>query len=112
MTIKGKIFGGFTDKTWDGISGYVSGDKGFIFSLNKDKIYYNKHKSKNIFCHKYYGPNFGYNDFVIKNKSNERLNIDKSGFEYAYETYGKRYVLAGTSGFYVKDYAVFQLTLE
>ena len=43
-----KIFGGFTDAEWDKNETYKKGNKGFLFSINNNKIYYNKKSNLNI----------------------------------------------------------------
>jgi hypothetical protein len=71
ITTTGRRFGGFTDQTWDSTSGYKSGSNGFIFSLDKKEIYYNKNNRYNIYCNSSYGPTFGCGfDFCLSNNCN------------------------------------------
>ena len=85
----------------------IGGDKGFIFSINNNKIYYTKNGYYSIWRSQNYGPNF-----------DEGFSIyDKGGFDNTYNnTYfdleGKEYVLAGENHFSIKDYAVYQIELE
>ena len=52
----GRIFGGFTDVSWDSESDAKEGSNGFIFSLDNMKIYYNINVKFNIRCLAEYGP--------------------------------------------------------
>ena len=111
-TLNGKRFGGFTDIAWDQSSGYKHGSNGFIFSLDDKSIYYNKSNQYEIYCQSDYGPTFGGgHDFYICDKCNtSNSSYDNSG--YTYDTKGKKYAMAGASGFYVKDYEVYLLEFE
>ena len=106
-----RLFGGFTDNSWDSISGSKEGNKSFLFSIDNNKVYYNKNYKKNIFCSKYYGPIFGLNDLVISNDCNNNFeSYDSSG--EAYDTEGKKYALAGYENFSVIDYVVYHIELD
>ena len=64
--------GGFTENSWDSNSGYKNEKKGFVFSLNNKKIFYNDNDKYNIFCDKDVGPSFigGKYDFSLVDKCN------------------------------------------
>ena len=110
-TMTGRRFGGFTDAQWDQSGNYKTGSNGFIFSLDNNEIYYNKDNRYNIYCDSSYGPVFGGgNDFYIYDSCNSNNSADNSG--HSYETNGKKYALAGSSSFLVRDYEVFQLELQ
>ena len=109
-TTNGKIFGGFTDATWDQSSSNKSGSNGFIFSLDNNEIYYNKNSSYNIYGDSNYGPYFGSGDLYISD--NCRNNNSNESMGGSYENNGKTYPLTGDSNFLVEDYEVYQLELE
>ena len=110
-TTTGRRFGGFTDAQWDQSSSYKTGSNGFIFSLDKNEIYYNKNQSNNIYCYSAYGPTFGGgHDFYINDSCNSNNSSENSGSSY--ETNGKKYVLSGNSSFLVQNYEVYQLELQ
>ena len=110
-TKNGRIFGGFTDASWNqNSSSYISGSNGFIFSLDNNDIYYNKNGSYNIYGHSSYGPYFGSGDFYISDNCNTNNSSENMG--NAYDNNGKRYPLSGYSSYVVKDDEVFQLELE
>ena len=109
-TITGRRFGGFTDAQWDQSSNYKTGSNGFIFSLDKNEIYYNKNNSYNIYGNSSYGPTFGGgHDFYINDSCNSNNSGENSG--HSYETNGKKYTLTGNSSFLIQDYEVYQLEL-
>ena len=62
-----RIFGGFTELEWDSYSEYKEGNKGFIFSINDNKIYYNRSKYT-IYCKSDSQPTIG--DFIIASIDN------------------------------------------
>ena len=108
----GRRFGGFTDQSWDQSGNYKTGSNGFIFSLDNKEIYYNKNSSYNIYCNSGYGPSFGGgHDFYLCNNCNTSYSsYDNS--DHSYQTNGKKYAMAGTNNFYVKDYEVYQISLD
>ena len=109
--MNGRRFGGFTDAQWDQTGNYKTGSNGFIFSLDNNEIYYNKNNSYNIYGGSDRGPAFGGgHDFYINDSCNSSKCTDNSG--HSYETYGKKYALAGSNSFLVRDYEVFQLELQ
>ena len=113
-TKNNKLFGGFTDAEWDKSAEYKKGNKGFIFSINNHKIYYNKNSDYNIYCSYISGPVFGNFNFKISNNSNQNNDsYDKTYSKYsAYDTPDNEYSLAGENNFIVLDYAVYQIELE
>ena len=111
-TLIGRRFGGFTDQSLDQSNNYKTGSNGFIFSLDNKEIYYNKNSSYNIYCNSGYGPSFGGgHDFYLCNNCNTSYSsYDNS--DHSYQTNGKKYAMAGTNNFYVKDYEVYQISLD
>ena len=56
---KNNIFGGFTKVTWEKKDLTKNDPESFLFSLNKNKKYYQKHKEyETIYCYSAYGPWF------------------------------------------------------
>ena len=111
-TSNGKRFGGFTDAAWDQSNSFKTGSNGFIFSLDDKSIYYNKDSNYNIYGSSSYGPTFGggHDFYLCDNCNTNNSSYDNSG--HSYETNGKKYALAGTEKFLVKDYEVYLLELE
>ena len=106
ITKENKIFGGFTELEWDQSGEYKEGNKGFIFSITNNKIYYNKNYYY-IDNEDYYGPSFDNNGFYIKsNYGYDRIKYYKNSFDVSEE-----YFLARKSYFSIKDYAVYQIEL-
>ena len=104
---KDKIFGGFTEIEWNQDGEYIYGYKGFIFSINNNKIYYTKNNGNYSIYRSKYGPKF-YNGFSIEDK----FGNDKTYGYSEFELEGKEYVLAGEFYYSIKDYAVYQIELE
>ena len=75
--------------------------------MSDREIYYNKNSNQNIWCSEKAGPTFGKNDFTILSDGNE--GRDNSG--NSYETFDKKYALAGEREFLIEDYEVYQLEL-
>ena len=108
ITKENKIFGGFTELEWDQSGEYKEGNKGFIFSITNNKIYYNKNYYY-IYNKNDYGPSFKYNGFDIQsNYGHDWTKISSSYFDVSEE----EYALAGELYFSIKDYAVYQIELE
>ena len=105
-TDKNKIFGGFTEIEWDSSDSFKNGDKGFIFSINDNKIFYNKKKYQ-IYCSQDEGPDF-YEVFYIKGKTGYSYNSPSYN---SFEVTGKDKALIGEKEFSIKDYAVFQIDI-
>ena len=96
-----KRFGGFTHATWDDYSKFKNKEKGFVFSIDNNLVFYNRNGAYDIYCTNHTGPSFrgGEHDFTINyNKSMEYINETKS-----------RYIFEGIKNFYIKDYEVFQV---
>ena len=110
-TIAGKRFGGFTDAQQDQSGNYKSGSNGFIFSLDDKVIYYSQNSSYNIYCDSGCGPYFGSGDFYLCDNCNTS-NSSSDNSNNSYNTNSKKFAMAGTYNFLVKDYEVYQLELE
>ena len=69
----GDIFGAFTTVSWEKKDCQKIDTNSFLFSLNKNKKYYQKHKDyKTIYCYKDYGPWFyGADISFFKNNMSE-----------------------------------------
>ena len=106
ITDNNKIFGGFTELEWDNYSGYKEGNKGFIFSISNNKIYYNKSKYK-IECKAYLGPTFSGGFGIDGNHG-----YDLTYYESEFKTSTDEDVLEGKLDFIIKDYAVYQINFE
>ena len=104
----GRIFGGFTDVSWDSESDAKEGSNGFIFSLDNKEIYYNINVKFNIRCIADYGPIFGNFDLCISNNCNKNKSFISS---YAYDIHEKENFFDGNKSFYVEDYEVYELEL-
>ena len=110
-----KLFGGFTDRTWDKSNQFKGGYNGFIFSINNNKIYYKRSfYDKNIYCSEEDGPIFGNYDIYIKNNCDQNFGSYDwtNNNERAYNTPGNEHYLNGDTYFYVLDYAVYQIEFE
>ena len=135
ITDNNRIFGGFSELEWDSYSLYKKGKKGFIFSINDNKIYYNKSKYK-ICCNENLEPIFE-GGFSIKHiypihpiqeldfsgssilgqdlkfeqdlKFGQELTCYRNVFDIEEQC---NYPLAGEFEFKIKDYAVFLIYLE
>ena len=117
-SVKGKIFGGYTEQTWkdDDIKkmGTLKKDnKAFLFSLNKKKIYNNYSDQPAIWCHESYGPCFyGKGNFTIYSKEkliNEKMKTNKAK-ECTFSIMEKDYELTdGEESFNALEIEVFQI---
>ena len=110
FTDNNRIFGGFTELEWGDSSQWKIGTKGFIFSINDNKIYYCK-SNYQIICRSYYEPKFK-NGFVINSIGNDNYGYDLTEINGDFDIKGKAYALAGQYDFTIKDYAVFQIDLK
>jgi len=112
FTDNNRIFGGFTELEWDSYSGWKEGNKGFIFSINDNKIYYNKSKYK-IKCKAYFEPSFddGFSLYIYKER-NDYHGLDLTYRKGQFDIKGKEKALAGQDEFTIKDYAVFQIYFD
>ena len=110
FTDNNRIFGGFTELKWDNFSEWKIGIKGFIFSINDNKIYYSK-SNYQIICRSYYEPKFK-NGFQINSINNDNYGYDLTEINGDFDIKGKKYALAGQYDFTIKDYAVLRINLE
>ena len=112
----GYIFGGFTEATWDGVSGDKSDPNAFLFSLtNKENkpckmnIDPNQHQ-KAIYCKSGYGPTF-YGGIIIYSNANTGCSNLGSSYkhpQYAYGSNEAKSFLAGSEDFQVSEIEVYQ----
>ena len=111
MSKTGRIFGGFTEISWDKSSGFKNGENSFLFSLDMKEIYYynNNYKSHSIYCSSINGPDFGFYDLTISNNCNKNY-LSQSSLLY-YDSKGRNILLAGSRYFSVLDYIVFQIEI-
>ena len=98
-------FGGFTENYWDDNSRNKDGKKGFVFSLNDKKIFYNDNGEYNIYCDKKVGPSFigGKHDFTI---------VDKCNCDGEISIENKFYAQVKDKYYEIKDYEVYEIILE
>ena len=83
---KNNIFGGFTKVTWEKKDLIKNDPESFLFSLNKNKKYYQKHKEyKTIYCNSAYGPWFWGGDIGFKSNNMSQC-ISKGTGEYLDES--------------------------
>ena len=54
-----RVFGGFTQQSWDSKTRWNTDEKAFIFSIDRKQIYRVVKAQYAIFCHSNCGPNFG-----------------------------------------------------
>ena len=54
-----RVFGGFTQLSWGGNSGWKKDEKAFIYSIDRKQIYRVDKAEKAIHCDSDRGPNFG-----------------------------------------------------
>lgn len=113
------IFGGFTERTWDGYEIQKSDPNAFIFSLiNGDNKEYKMKPNEienSIFCSPYCGPSFGTGEIHIENNSNI-LNEFNSFSDlgdvyqhpiYKYGTEDAKSFLAGTHNFQLDEIEIY-----
>ena len=106
ITDNNKIFGGFTELEWDDYSELKEGNKGFIFSISNNKLYYNKSKYK-IECREYLGPTIS-GGFGIDGTHGYDFTYYESEFNISKD----EDILSGKLDFNIKDYAVYQINFE
>ena len=90
---KNNIFGGFTNASWEKKDLHKNDPESFLFSLNKNRKYYPKHKEyETIYCYNNYGPWFWGGDIGFQSTDmsqcisygtgdylNESLSSNKAG---------------------------------
>lgn len=103
------IFGAFTKVCWEKKDCQKNDTESFLFSLNKNKKYYQKHKDyKTIFCYQNFGPWFYGGDIGFSSKDMSLCCCNKS--EYVNDE-----LLAGNKVneyFKVQEVEVFEITIE
>ena len=120
-SVKGKIFGGYTEKTWKDedikkMGTLKKDNKAFLFSLNKKKIYNIYFDQPAIWCHESYGPCFyGKGNFTIYSKEkliNEKMKTNKVK-EFTFSNMEKDYELTdGEESFNALEIEVFQILYD
>lgn len=115
----GKIFGGFTDASWNGYKGYSGNKHAFVFSVDRKAKYPIKFEDEQraIYCNSNWGPTFGYghHDIYIPDTFNTS-EICESRFPSSYAccenvekiNYGSDF-LAGAFKFSVAEIEVYSL---
>lgn len=107
--IKGYSFGGYTESTWDSISGCKPGINQFLFSLDRMRVYMGRGNTT-ICCGTNYGPYFCgscgmYDYYFSKNNNDEQKKGNKP-----YNNFTEEYELThGDVHFYGKEVEVFQI---
>ena len=107
--VKGYSFGGYSEATWDTISGCKSGKNQFLFSLDRMKVYMGTGNTT-ICCGTAYGPYFCgscgmYDYYFSKNNNNEKKKGNKP-----YKNFQEEYELThGDIHYYGKEVEVYQI---
>lgn len=111
----GKIFGGFSDKSWFSKITFKFSKKSFLFSLEfKKKLVSFRNFNRALFFSLRNGPCFG-EDLMIGDKANEKkssrsfLGRSYETCEGYYESYEAQKCLAGSPNFALEDYEVYQI---
>ena len=76
------MFGGFTQQSWDGKTGWKKDEKAFIYSIDRKQIYRVVNAEKAIFCHSPCGPCFGWEALGL---GGDALNNGNAGSCYTNE---------------------------
>jgi hypothetical protein len=74
-----RIFGGFTQESWDSKSSWKIDEKAFIFSMDRKQIYRVVNANLAICCVDFWGPNFGGNTLGLHGNL---LNLEDGGSSY------------------------------
>ena len=74
-----RVFGGFTQQSWDSESEWIKDDKAFIYSIDKKKIYRVVDAQEAIFCGSNWGPTFG---GCALGLHGDPLNNEEAGYCY------------------------------
>ena len=109
-------FGGFTTAKWSSLTscGYKEDPNAFLFSLDKQKIYFNKNNDKAICVHNSYGPVFGNDLYIIGNCIKEKQLVTRESNNDCYYNYdGDNNALSESGGKYILalEYEVFYVRL-
>jgi len=110
----GKIFGGYSDITWDSQENYKASTKCFLFSLTEKAKYPIKNQLYAITGASLYGPTFGGGyDFVLADCCHKNTkSYSKLGYSYDYSGADGFQILAGAERFEVEEYEVYQVQFE
>jgi hypothetical protein len=74
-----RVFGGFTQQSWDRSGQWKKDEKAFIFSIDRKQIYRVKDAQSAIYCNSSWGPSFGGNALAVRG---DPLNKDDAGSCY------------------------------
>ena len=107
-TMKGCIFGGYTELDWDTSDSKKTDDSTFLFSVNNKAKYTRKNKMCSIYCRKDLAPSFGgdVNPDIFCRDSCKKGKICS---ENTFAT--KKELNNGESNFEVKEMEVYQIKL-
>ena len=113
---KNKIFGGYTQQTWEGINVWKNDDKAFLFSFTNNEKYLIKIPEKAILARSDYLVIYGYgkNDIVIFDNCNTNSSYTNFPSSYSCSKYlsiseESETYLAGAYNFKVIDIEVFTI---
>jgi len=115
---KNKVFGGYSDMTWNSTNNYKTTSNSWIYSLDAKEKYKQKPNQAHygVYCYSSYGPTFGGgHDIYIANNCNTG-NPCYSNYGYSFETKNVTYSttqaqshLAGSYNFRVEEIEVFHI---
>ena len=110
-----KIFGGYTNETWEGNNIAKTDNISFIFSLNYNKAYDIKRNVNAIFCSPNYGPYFcGINSptLLVNDDSNIRGGSCCKASESNFNGYTDDYEINnGNQNFRINEIEVFKVSM-
>ena len=116
QTIKGCVFGGYTETTIKSECKDYKDPNSFVFSLNKMKIYENMKKENNAVCHsKNWGPIFRSDAFAVWNENFFSYDKHRTGTksESNFGIMNEDYEINnGDEYFSIKELEVFQIIIE
>jgi len=113
----GRIFGGYTEQTWDHTGYFKNDEEAFLFSLTYNEKY-PLADCNAIFCKNHYSATFGSgHDIHISDSSNSNSQVSSySNFPHSYkcskftkETEESKAYLAGSYKFKVEEIEVYQI---
>ena len=111
-TTNGYIFGGYISISWESPSSWVfkgNDDNAFIFSVNNKLKFPILNKSKVIYNHKDYGPDFGSDDIYLSNQ-NFLNNDSSSSNNEQYKAPPEK--ITGGSSFRIKELEVYLVQFD
>jgi hypothetical protein len=79
-----RVFGGFTQCSWDSKTGSKKDDKAFIYSIDRKQIYRVLNAQKAIKCKPNIGPCFGRDELGLEG---DPLNLEDAGSCYSSVSY-------------------------